>query len=182
MVYIHLATGFEEIEAITVVDILRRAGVEIKMISMEPSLEVNGAHGITIKGDLLYSQADYENCQMIIFPGGMTGTLNLLNHQPLMGTLKGFAKAGKYIAAICAAPMIFGKTGLIVGKNATIFPGMEEELIGAKMANGNVVIDGNVVTSKGPGTAMEFAVALVAVLQENFDLNKLKGGLLFHER
>jgi protein deglycase len=178
MVYLHLAKGFEEIEAVTIADILRRGGVLIQTVSMEEQLEVTGGHGITVKADVLFQDADYNTCEMMVLPGGMPGTTNLLNHRELMETLVGFASAGKPIAAICAAPMIFGKTGLAVGKKATIFPGMEDELIGAIVSTDRVVTDGNMTTSKGPGTAMEFALALVGILKGEAAQEKLKGGLI----
>jgi protein deglycase len=178
MIYLHLAKGFEEIEAITVVDILRRGGVSIQTVSMEMQLEVTGGHNIPIKADLLFEEADYESCEMMIFPGGMPGTTNLLNHRELMETMVRFAFSGKPVAAICAAPMLFGQTGLVAGKRATIFPGMEDKLTGAKVSPDRVVIDGNIITSKGPGTAMEFALALVGILKGEIVQEKLKGGLI----
>lgn len=178
MVYLHLANGFEEIEAVTVADILRRGGVSIQTVSMEPQLEVAGGHNITVKADLLFEEADYESCEMMVFPGGMPGTTNLLNHRELMETMVRFAISGKPVAAICAAPMLFGQTGLAAGKRATIFPGMEEKLTGALVSSDRVVIDGNMITSKGPGTAMEFALALVGILKGEKTQEKLKGGLI----
>lgn len=178
MVYLHLAKGFEEIEAVTVADVLRRGGVSIQLVSMEDSLEVTGAHDITVKADLLFADADYESCEMMIFPGGMPGTTNLLNHRELMETMVRFATAGQPVAAICAAPMLFGKTGLAVGKKATIFPGLEDELVGAIVSSDRVVIDGNMITSKGPGTAMDFGLALVGFLKNEATQRKLKGGLI----
>jgi protein deglycase len=178
MVYLHLAKGFEEIEAITVADILRRGGVFIQMVSMEPHLEVTGAHNITVKADLLFEEADYESCEMMVFPGGMPGTTNLLGHRELMETMVRFAFSGKKVAAICAAPMLFGQTGLVAGKRATIFPGMEDKLTGATVSSDKVVIDENIVTSQGPGTAMDFALALVGILKGEIIQEKLKGGLI----
>lgn len=178
MVYLHLAKGFEEIEAITIADILRRGGVPVQLVSMEEELEIVGAHNITVKADLLFGQADYESCEMMIFPGGMAGTTNLLNHRELMETMVRFASTGKPVAAICAAPMIFGQTGLAAGKKATIYPGLEDQLVGATVSTDRVVIDGNMITSKGPGTAMEFALALVGILKNKETQEKLKGGLL----
>lgn len=178
MVYLHLAKGFEEIEAVTVWDILKRGGISIQTVSMEPQLDVTGGHGITVKADVLFEEADYDSCEMMVFPGGMPGTTNLLNHRELMEAMVRFAVSGKPVAAICAAPMLFGKTGLVVGKRATIFPGMEGELTGATVSPDRVVMDGNIITSKGPGTAMEFALALVGLLKGEEIQNKLKGGLL----
>lgn len=178
MVYLHLANGFEEIEAVTVADILRRGGVAVQLVSMEPILEVTGSHKITVKADILFHDADYETCEMMILPGGMPGTTNLMNHRELMETLARYASEGKPVAAICAAPMIFGRTGLAAGRMATIFPGMEDELKGAILSTDNVVIDGNMITSKGPATAMAFALALVGFLKSDPTQNKLKGDLL----
>lgn len=178
MVYLHLAKGFEEIEAITITDILRRGGVSIETVSMEPQLEVTGGHNISIKADLLFEEAEYESCEMMIFPGGMPGTTNLMNHRELMETMVRFAFSGKPVAAICAAPMLFGQTGLVAGKRATIFPGMEDKLTGAIVSPDRVVIDGNIITSKGPGTAMEFALVLVGMLKGEKTQEKLKGGLI----
>jgi len=178
MIYLHLAKGFEEIEAVTVVDILRRGGVPIKTVSLEPQLEVTGSHSITIKADLLFEEADYESCEMMVFPGGMPGTTNLLNHRELMETMVRHAVSGKPVAAICAAPMLFGQAGLLKGKRATIYPGMEDELIGAMVSSEHVVIDGNIITSKGPGTAMDFALALVGFVKGQETQEKLKGGLI----
>lgn len=178
MVYLHLAKGFEEIEAVTVVDILRRAGVFVQTVGMGAEHEVTGGHGISVRADLVFEEADYDSCEMMIFPGGMPGTTNLLNHRELMETMVRFASSGKPVAAICAAPMLFGQTGLVAGKRATIFPGMEDELKGAMVSSDRVVMDGNIITSKGPGTAMEFALALVGILRGKEIEEKLKGGLI----
>lgn len=178
MIYLHLAKGFEEIEAVTVADVLRRGGVAVQMVSMEPTLEIAGSHQIMVKADIMFHDADYDTCEMMILPGGMPGTNNLMNHRELMETLVRFASEGKPIAAICAAPMIFGRTGLAAGRKATIFPGMENELKGATLSTDNVVIDGNMITSKGPATAMAFGLALVGYLKGPSIQEKLKGDLL----
>lgn len=178
MIYLHLANGFEEVEAVTIADVLRRGGIGVQLVSMESQTEVKGSHNITVKADLLFEEADYESCDMMIFPGGMPGTTNLLNHRELMETMVRFASSGKPVAAICAAPMLFGRTGLATGRMATIFPGMEDELVGAKVSSERVVIDGNLITSQGPGTAMEFALALVGLIKDKKTQEKLKGGLL----
>lgn len=165
MIYIHLADGFEEIEAITVADVLRRAGITIKTVSMTGKLNVRGAHDISVMADLLFENANYGDCEMIVLPGGMPGTTNLASHQDLAKQIVSFANSGKWVAAICAAPMILGELSLLKGKKATIFPGMEEHLLGAKFTSEKVVVDGNIITSKGPGTAMEFALKLVEIVK-----------------
>lgn len=164
-VYVHLATGFEEIEAVTVIDVLRRADIETESVSVTGDLPVKGAHGITVKADLLFDSADYKSCGMIVLPGGMPGTTNLGAHEGLMNEIKTFAAQGKYLAAICAAPMVYGEAGLLNGKKAVIFPGMEAHLKGAVIGKGTVESDGRIITSKGPGTAFDFALAIVEIIK-----------------
>lgn len=164
-VYVHLAEGFEEIEAITPVDVLRRGGVDVKTVSIMKDKLVTGAHGIAVEADLLFSEADYAACGMIVLPGGMPGAANLQAHPGLEKQILAFAEAGKWLAAICAAPMVYGELGLLKGRNATCYPGMEGHLKGAKLYGGPVAVDGKFITSKGPGTAAEFALALLRALR-----------------
>ena len=163
-VNIFFATGYEEVEALTVVDLLRRAGIETDMISVTGDLNVTSSHNVTVKMDRLFEQAD-ENADMLVLPGGMPGTTNLAQHKGLADMINRYNEAGKYIAAICAAPTVYGKMGLLEGKNATCFPGMERDLRGANKLTDKVVIDGNVITSRGLGTAIDFGLALVALLK-----------------
>ena len=165
MVYVHFAEGFEEIEAVAIVDVLRRGEIQTKSVSVTGGKAVCGSHGITVNADILFEEADYDDCEMLVLPGGMPGTTNLLAHTGLAGKITAFAEGKKYLAAVCAAPMVFGKLGVLKDRKATIYPGMEENLIGAKPQADRVVIDGNIITSKGPGTAIEFALALVGVLK-----------------
>lgn len=165
-VYVHLAEGFEEIEAITVVDVLRRASLEVRTVAIGKSKMVKGTHGICVESDLYFEDANYEACSMIVLPGGMPGTLHLKEHKGLRETLLDFYEKEKWIAAICAAPMILGELDLLKGKAATIYTGMEEHLKGARTLNQRVVQDKHIITSKGPGTAMEFALKLVEVLTD----------------
>jgi 4-methyl-5(b-hydroxyethyl)-thiazole monophosphate biosynthesis len=177
-VYVHFANGFEEIEALTVVDILRRAGIHTETVSVSGDFMVTGAHGVPVQTDILFDEADYENCSMIVLPGGMPGTTNLATHEGLTQKIKEFANSKKWIAAICAAPMVLGELGLLKGKTAVIYPGMEENLINAKIGRNNVEIDEMVITSKGPGTAIEFALTLVKVLKDMSTVNQLKSAML----
>lgn len=165
MVFVHLAEGFEELEAITIVDVLRRAGIEVITVSITKDKAVTGSHNITIMADILYENANYTNCEMIVLPGGMPGTTNLAKHVGLLKYIKDFADDDKWIAAICAAPMVLGNLSILRGKYATIYPGMELHLVGAKLSSEKVVVDGKIITSKGPGTAMDFALKLVEVLK-----------------
>jgi 4-methyl-5(b-hydroxyethyl)-thiazole monophosphate biosynthesis len=166
MVFVHLADGFEEIEAIAVIDVLRRAGIDVKTISVTGSRDVRGAHDIVIVADLLFEEADYGKCEMIVLPGGMPGTTNLAGHEGLMKQVAAFARNGKWLAAICAAPSILGKLSLLKGRRATSYPGYENDMIGAVYSEDRVVQDGRFITSRGAGTAVEFALKLVEQLRD----------------
>lgn len=166
MVYVHLADGFEEIEALAVVDILRRADIAVKTVSVTGGKNVRGAHDIVVAADLLFQEADYTECEMIVLPGGMPGTANLAGHEGLIRQIGDFAQNGKWIAAICAAPSILGKMSLLKGKRATSFPGYEDDMIGVEYTEERVVRDGKFITSRGAGTAIEFALKLVELLKD----------------
>ncbi len=178
MILIHLADGFEEIEAITIVDVLRRAKIDAKTVSIENGKSVRGAHDIIVQADFLFKEVNYENCEMIVLPGGMPGTSNLGKHQGLATQLKGFAKEGKWLAAICAAPSILGNLGLLKGVHATSFPGYKEQMPGADYTEERVVIDGNIITSRGPGTAIEFSLTLVELLKDSQTSEALRKSMI----
>jgi 4-methyl-5(b-hydroxyethyl)-thiazole monophosphate biosynthesis len=164
-VYIFLADGFEEIEALTVVDSLRRASIDIVMISITGNLLVTGAHRITTVAEALFNDMDFSDADMLVLPGGMPGTINLEKHFGLDTLLKDFAAKNKKIAAICAAPRVLGTKGLLEGKKATCYPGNEEALLGAEVLREDVVVDGNIITSRGMGTAMDFSLAIIRKLK-----------------
>ncbi|GAP72233.1 hypothetical protein SAMD00024442_28_6 [Candidatus Symbiothrix dinenymphae] len=164
-VFLFLADGFEEIEASGTVDILRRGGLDVTTVSVAATLQVSGAHGIPVVADALFAEVDFSGGDLLVLPGGGSGTKNLNAHEGLKNLLKQHAAAGKKIAAICAAPMVLGGLGLLQGKRATCYPGMENTLQGATIADASVVKDGNIITGKGPGYTFEFALALVAELQ-----------------
>lgn len=178
MVYVHLATGFEEIEALTIVDVLRRAEVDVKTVSITGEKLVLGSRDITVQADLLYDEAEYDACEMIVLPGGMPGAANLGAHEGLTDHIKAFAKEGKKLAAICAAPMVFGACGILEGHEATIYPGMEDHLKGAKPTGANVTVSGNIITGKGPALAMEFALTLAEILKGSSVRKEVSEGLL----
>lgn len=165
MVYVHLATGFEEVEALTVIDILRRGGVDVKSVSIMEDYCVKGAHGVPVIADILFEEADYEKCEMIVLPGGMPGAQYLQDHEGLAEKIKAFAAEGKWVCAICAAPMVLGYHGVIGGKKATIYPGMEDRLAGAEPVKEYAVKDGNIITGMGPGAAMDFAFTILEALK-----------------
>ncbi|NLY81665.1 MAG: DJ-1/PfpI family protein [Clostridiales bacterium] len=177
MVYIHLAEGFEEIEAITIADILLRGDVDARLISITQDKTVTGAHGIKVIADQLITESDYIGCEAIVLPGGMPGTLNLADSELLISYIQEFNESGRLLAAICAAPMVFAEAGILKGKRATIFPGMEAHLIDSDYVDEKVVIDGNIITSKGPGTAMSFALEILRVLKGTETYEAVKNSL-----
>ena len=165
MVVIHLAEGFEEVEALTAADILRRAGKQVVLVSVTDDLLVTGAHNITVKADRLFEEVDYAACWKCWYCRAACRAQSIwTNIGGLCEKLTAFAHAGKWIAAICAAPMVLGRLGLLEGRHATIYPGMESYLIGAVCEKQAVIRDGNLITSQGPGTAMLFALALVEAI------------------
>ena len=178
MVYVHFADGFEEVEALTIVDLLRRADIETEMVSIMGKLPVNGAHGIEIIADILFEDAVYSGCEMIVLPGGMPGASNLDAHEGLREKIYSFNNQGKWLAAICAAPLVFGHAGVLKGKKATCYPSFEKELEGAETVTDPVVVDDNVVTSRGPGTAMLFALKLIEILKGKEVSDKIAKDLL----
>lgn len=160
-VLIFMAEGHEEIEALTVVDILRRADIDISMVSITGNKRVPGAHGIVTVCDKLIETVNFDSADMLVLPGGMPGTLNLELCEPLMDQVHGFNASKKGLAAICAAPTVFGKAGLLKDKKATCYPGMEKDLLGANVSTDEVCHDGHIITSRGMGTAIPFALEIV---------------------
>ena len=163
--YVYFAEGFEEIEALTIVDVLRRADIPTQMISITGNIEVTGAHGICIKTDLLFEEADSEQAEILILPGGMPGSNNLNAHTALKGQLVEFAEKGKRVAAICAAPLVLGGLKLLEGKDAVCYPGFEDQLTGAELKYDPALKSGNIITGRGPGAALDFSLLLVEELK-----------------
>ena len=161
---IFLANGFEEIEALTVVDICRRAQIDVDVVSVQETKRVEGAHGICVDADMLYEEAVFEGMDMLVLPGGMPGTRNLEAHGGLMEQLDAFYRERKYVAAICAAPTVLGHRGMLEGREACCYPGMEKELPGAKVVYDTVAVSGHVITSRGMGCAIDFALAITEIL------------------
>ncbi|MCR4833371.1 MAG: DJ-1/PfpI family protein [Butyrivibrio sp.] len=162
---IFFANGFEEIEALTVVDLLRRTGIEINMVSVTGEKTVTGSHNITISTESLIEDIDFDDLDMIILPGGMPGTINLESCGRLQDAIADFDKKGKLLSAICAAPGVFGRKGILNGRKASIFPGLEAELKGAEVSYDEVTVDGHFTTSRGMGTAIPFGLAIIARFQ-----------------
>ncbi len=163
-VSVFLADGFEEIEGLTVVDILRRAGVRVDTVSVTGEKMIHGSHQINIEADFLFEEMDFSQTDMLVLPGGMPGTRNLMNHKGLQEILRAYHEKDSYIAAICAAPSVFGRLGFLKGRKACCYPGFEEKLEGAEAVTDPVIVDGHVITSRGMGTAIPFALKLTALL------------------
>ena len=163
-VCVFLADGFEEIEGLTVVDLLRRAGVHVTTVSITGEHTIHGAHGIDVQADKLFDEVAYTKQDMVVLPGGMPGTLHLGEHEGVKQVLEQFCREKKYIAAICAAPSVLGKYGMLKGRKATSYPGFEDALLGAEYVYDKVVADEYFVTSRGMGTAIAFALKLIELL------------------
>jgi len=177
-IYLHLAEGFEEIEAIMIIDVLRRAGLNLITVSVTQNIVVTGSHKISVKADIFFKEADYELAQMILLPGGMPGAKNLSEHEGLNKQIIKYFNEGKYLGAICAAPMVFGKLGILKGKNVVCFPGFETYLQGANIKQVPVIKDGMIVTGRGPGVALQFALEIVRLLGDEVTVSKLKESML----
>jgi len=162
---IFFATGYEECEALIVVDIARRAGIDISTVSVTGDKTVVSSHNVPVVMDKLFDEVDFSELDMLILPGGMPGTKNLEAYAPLMEKLDEFNNSGRKISAICAAPSIFGHRGYLVGRKAAIYPGMEAELQGAEVKYDPAVIDGNIITGRGMGAAIDFALAIVSSIE-----------------
>lgn len=161
---IFLADGYEEIEALAVVDVFRRAGIEMDMVSISEELLTNGSHKIQVMADKLLKDIAFEEYDMLILPGGLRGMQNLENCESLMQQIDAFYEQDKYVAAICASPSILGRRGILAGKQATAYPGFEDELKGATVVDAGAVRNGNVITGRSMGSAIEFALLLVETL------------------
>lgn len=176
---IFFATGYEEIEALTVVDLLRRTGIDTEMVSVTGETEVTSSHGIRVKMDKLFEEIDFAQVDMIVLPGGMPGTKNLEAHQNLMKQLDAFYKAGKDIAAICAAPSILGHRGMLQGKRACAYPEYASHLLGALVTQNSTETDGNIITGRGMGCAIDFGLAIVERLKGKGEAEKLAEKIVY---
>ncbi|MGN0452893.1 MAG: DJ-1 family glyoxalase III [Ruminococcus sp.] len=167
MYYCFLSEGFEEIEAIAAVDVLRRGGVEVKTVavSSDNSKDIKGAHGITVFCDLAETEAETAGLEGIILPGGMPGTVNLEQSKTVQSFIDFAVANDLYIFAICAAPEILGHKGILKGKTSTCYPGFEQELKGAVLSESGVAADGKIITAKGPGRSIDFGLKIVETLK-----------------
>ena len=175
-VAVMLANGFEEIEALTVVDVLRRASIACDMVALESP--VTGSHGITVVPDRVFD-GSLEGYEMVVLPGGMPGAANLRDHEALMAEVARFDSEGKKVGAICAAPIALERAGLLENRTFTCYDGVEEGIHAGHYVKETVVVDGNVITSRGPSTALAFAYELVQ--QAGGDANVLRKAMLYDD-
>ena len=181
MIYVFLATGFEDIEAIAPIDIMRRASLDVRTVSITGERTVLSAHGIGIVADMLLDEVDFAEAQMIVLPGGLPGATNLDACQPLTQAIKRHHEAGGPIAAICAAPLVYGHLGILAGRKATCYPGFEPELKGAVCTSAILERDGNVITGKGPAAAFELGYAIVDFFLGEGASKPLRQGMIYEE-
>lgn len=177
-VYLFLVDGFEEIEALMVVDVLRRARVDIVTVSLMEDQIVKGSHNIDVKADMIYQEGAFQNARLFVLPGG-PGTHLLAEHEGLKKLLPAHAKEGKMLAALCAAPSVLGGMGLLKEKKATCFPGYETKLNGAEYIDQKVVVDGAVITGKAMGAAFEFSLAIVTALLDEKAARVVKDAMYY---
>lgn len=163
-VYIFFADGFEDIEGLTVVDLMRRAQIDIQTVSIKDTKEVRTSHGIILLADRIFAETDFSDADMLVLPGGMPGTRYLGEYKPLTDLLTDFYEKGGKVAAICAAPSVFANLGFLKGRKATSYPSFMDKLDGALTTEETVAVDGNVTTSRGLGTAIDFALSLISQL------------------
>ncbi len=175
-----LADGFEEIEALTVVDLLRRASIYVDTVSVSEEYIVQGSHGIAVQTEDLFDEVNFVEFDMIVLPGGMSGTSNLNMHSGVRRTVKDFVENGKYVAAICAAPTILGDLGLLKGKRVTCYPSMEKKITGAVLTGAPVMEDGNIITGQAAGAAVDFALKLIAVLESADRAGEVAEAIVYH--
>ncbi len=180
MIYIYLAEGFEETEMTAPLDIMRRAELDVKTVSVTNERLVKGAHGIAISADLTVFDPEYDedSPELIMLPGGMPGTLNLENSEHVCKAVEKAYKNGKFVTAICAAPSVLGKMGLLKGASAVCYPGFEKYLLGAIPSDKKCVRDGKIITAVGMGAAVEFGLEIVCALCGKEASEKIKNGIL----
>ena len=178
-VYMFLADGSEEIESLIPVDVFRRGGVDVKTVSINGSEYVTASHGVTIKADLKFEDADLSDADLLMLPGGLPGATNLNAHEGVRQALLRQYEGGKLVAAICAAPMVLGSLGIVNGKRATCYPGFEKYLDGAEYTRELCTVDGNVVTGEGPAATLPYAYTLLAMLTSEQTAQSVAEGMMY---
>lgn len=181
MIYLFFATGTEEVEALGTADIIRRAGLDLQIVSITGERTVTGAHGIRVETDALIEDVEFFDAELLVLPGGMPGATNLASHPILIERLRDHVNAGRPVAAICAAPLVLGRLGMLEGKHATCYPGFEGELRGATCTGALVDQDGLFITGKGPAAVFEFGYAIVERMKDKATADALRQGMLWSE-
>lgn len=182
--FIFLADGFEEVEALTAVDVMRRGGIDVKTVSITSALQVKGAHGVIVTADVLFDNTLFADAEWLVLPGGMPGATNLHEFAPLQGLLKRQAESAKgRIAAICAAPgVVLGQQGLLKGRKATCYPGFEKMMLGAEATGTPVVVNDKYVLGSGPANALPWALAIVRETKGEEAADEIANGMLYYPR
>ncbi|MDR1801219.1 MAG: DJ-1/PfpI family protein [Lachnospiraceae bacterium] len=175
-----LAEGFEEVEALTAVDLLRRAGVYVATVSITGADTVSGSNGISVIADDVFEDFEFEKYDVLLLPGGGPGTENLRAHKGTRTQILEFLNTNRLVAAICAAPTILGDMGLLKGKHAICYPGLEPRLSGALVTVKDVVTDGQIITSRGIGTAIPFALCLIEILVDSAKAQEIGKGVVYY--
>ncbi|MBP3902071.1 MAG: DJ-1/PfpI family protein [Blautia sp.] len=180
-VYIFLADGFEDIEGLTVVDLMRRAGIRIQTVSITKTKKITTSHGIEMFTDITMDEADFADADMLVLPGGMPGTKYLGSCEPLLALLKEHYNNEGKIAAICAAPTVLSSLGFLKGRKATCYPSMMSQLDCREAVEDSVVVDGNITTSRGLGTALPFALSLIAQLLSDEKAEEIAASVVYRD-
>jgi len=176
-IYLFLAEGFEEIEAIAPIDIFRRAELSVTIVSINNDKAVTGSHGITVLADNTFDETNFVEDSLLFLPGGLPGTTNLDNHSGLKALIKLHSEKGNKMAAICAAPSVFGKMGLLADKKAICYPGFENQLLNATLSTSDTIRSGNIFTAKAAGSAMDFALMIVSDLKGKEVAEAIRAGM-----
>jgi len=179
-VYVFMANGFEDVEALIPIDVLRRGGVDVITVSTTEDIIVESAHGVGIRTDMMFTACDFSDADLLMLPGGMPGASNLFEHEGVCQALKLQAAAGKKIAAICASPaVVLAQLGLLDGKKATCYPGFERMLETADYTGALVTVDGNITTGAGPAAAFPYAYTILADLTDQATADQIAEGMRF---
>lgn len=178
MIYIILGNGFEEAEAVIPCDLLRRAGLSVRFAGIGGT-EITGGHGITVRAECVAEQTDFSDAEMIVLPGGLGGVASIRGCKPVLDALRRQYEAGRLVAAICAAPTVLAELGITDGRMATCYPGCEAMMGSARTCQASVVVDGNVITGRAPGTAFDFALKLIEVLRDKQTAEAVAAGAVY---
>ena len=178
MVYIILGKGFEEAEALVPCDLLRRAGVEVRLAGIG-GLEITGSHGITVRADCVAEETDFSDAELLILPGGLGGVASIRASETVLSAVRALYEKEHFIAAICAAPTVLAGLGITEGKKATCYPGMENEMGSASMQDAPVVQDGKLITGRAAGASFDFALALITALRGEEAAKKVAAGVVY---